>query len=82
VGVRTTVDKAGRLVIPKRLRDEVGLRPGQQVRIDVVGTALLVQVAEAEEPAVEERGGRLVVGTTGARLTAADVDALRDGLRR
>jgi AbrB family looped-hinge helix DNA binding protein len=80
--VKTTVDKAGRLVIPKRLRDEIGLRPGQEVLIDVVGTGLLVQLPVTGDPPLEERDGRLVVARTGTTLGAADVDALRDGLRR
>ena len=27
--MRSTIDKAGRLVIPKPLRDQLGLRPGE-----------------------------------------------------
>ena len=31
--METTIDMAGRLVIPKAIRDEVGLAPGSEVRI-------------------------------------------------
>jgi AbrB family looped-hinge helix DNA binding protein len=36
--MRTTIDEAGRLVIPKALRDVVGLRLGEvEVRVDGAG---------------------------------------------
>ncbi|MER3411086.1 MAG: antitoxin, partial [Thermoleophilia bacterium] len=31
--MRSTIDRAGRIVIPKPLRDAAGLRPGQEVEI-------------------------------------------------
>jgi AbrB family looped-hinge helix DNA binding protein len=31
--MRTTIDKAGRLVIPKELRQEGGLKPGTELEI-------------------------------------------------
>jgi AbrB family looped-hinge helix DNA binding protein len=33
-GMKTTIDRAGRVVIPKGVRDEAGLRPGTSVRIE------------------------------------------------
>jgi AbrB family looped-hinge helix DNA binding protein len=32
--MRTTIDRAGRVVIPKNVRDEAGLNPGTSVRIE------------------------------------------------
>lgn len=77
--MRTTIDSAGRVVVPKALRDRVGLRPGP-VDIDVDGAGLRIEPVAGE--AVEERGGRLVIPATGQRLTDADVRALRDADRR
>src|SRR6266542_5675827 len=39
--MRSTIDKAGRLVIPKPLRDQLGLRPGD-VELTADGAALRV----------------------------------------
>ena len=34
--MRTTIDKAGRIVVPKALRDELSLTPGQELEISAV----------------------------------------------
>ena len=73
--MRTTIDAAGRLVIPKQLRDRVGLRPGVvEVRAD--GTGIRVE-SPAEESLVEERG-RLVIPPTGVTIDDETVQFLRD----
>jgi AbrB family looped-hinge helix DNA binding protein len=55
----TTIDSAGRIVVPKRLRQELGFRPGQKLELSAVDGRL-----EVEHPTtpihLEERGGRLV----------------------
>ena len=73
--MKATIDKAGRLVIPKSLRDSLGLRPGV-VDVRAEGTGIRVEVP-AEE-ALEERGGRLVVPATGTAIDDETVRSLRD----
>jgi AbrB family looped-hinge helix DNA binding protein len=55
----TTIDAAGRIVVPKRLREELGFRPGQRLELSAVDGRL-----EVEHPAtpmhLEKHGGRLV----------------------
>ena len=34
--MRTTIDAAGRLVVPKRLRDELGLAAGTEIELEAV----------------------------------------------
>lgn len=57
-----TIDKAGRIVVPKRLRDELGFKPGQQLELSAVDGRL-----EVEHPTtpmrLERRGERLVAVT-------------------
>jgi AbrB family looped-hinge helix DNA binding protein len=77
--MRTTIDKAGRLVIPKQLRDHLGLRPGE-VEVTADGAALRVEPVTGTE--VVERAGFLVVPASGTTLTDDDVRALRDALQR
>jgi AbrB family looped-hinge helix DNA binding protein len=77
--MRTTIDKAGRLVVPKELRDRIGLRPGE-VDIVVDGAGLRIEVV-TEEHLVRE-AGRLVVAGAGAPLTDELVEELRAADRR
>lgn len=77
--MRATIDKAGRLVIPKPLRDQLGLGPGE-VEVTPDGSGLRVE-AIAGAGLVEE-GGRLVIPAEGAEVNDELVRALRDADRR
>lgn len=78
-GMRATIDKAGRLVIPKALRDRLGLQPGE-VELTADGAALRVEAIAGEE--ILERNGRLVIPSHGVPLSCEDVQALIDADRR
>jgi AbrB family looped-hinge helix DNA binding protein len=77
--VRSTIDKAGRLVIPKVLRDQLGLRPGD-VELTADGAAL--RVVPVHDDALEEAEGRLVIPAYGVAIGDELVQALRDADRR
>lgn len=77
--MKATIDKAGRLVIPKPLRDHLGLGPGT-VEVAVDGAALRVEPLAAEF--LEERDGRLVIPASGAAFDDAGVRSLRDADQR
>ena len=77
--MRATIDKAGRLVIPKQLRDHVGLRPGE-VEVTAEGTGLRVEPLAGES--LDERAGRLVIPASGASIDDDLVRALRDAGQR
>jgi AbrB family looped-hinge helix DNA binding protein len=77
--MRSTIDKAGRLVIPKVLRDQLGLRPGD-VELTADGAAL--RVVPVHDDALEEVDGRLVIPGSGATIADELVQALRDADRR
>lgn len=70
--MRATIDKAGRLVIPKALRDRLGLSPGE-VELTADGAALRIESIAGD--GLQERSGRLTIPATGATL---DDDAVRD----
>jgi bifunctional DNA-binding transcriptional regulator/antitoxin component of YhaV-PrlF toxin-antitoxin module len=67
------------LVIPKQLRDELGLTPGE-VEVSVQGAGLRVEPLAGES--LEERDGRLVIPADGAEISADLVQTLRDADRR
>ena len=46
--MRTTIDSAGRIVVPKSLRDAMGLGPGQQIDIVFTDGRLEIEFAPAE----------------------------------
>jgi AbrB family looped-hinge helix DNA binding protein len=77
--VRSTIDKAGRLVIPKALRDELGLRPGE-VELTADGAAL--RIVPVHEDTLVEADGRLIIPSSGISIDDELVQALRDADRR
>ena len=62
--MRATIDAVGRVVVPKLLRDSLGLTPGSKVDISRYGEGLtLVPVGRAGR-VVDEDGVRVVTGET------------------
>ena len=57
--MKTTIDRAGRLVVPKAVRDACGLGPGSEVQIRAVEGRVEIEPAPLE--VTLERRGRLVV---------------------
>ena len=57
--MRTTVDKAGRIVVPKAMRDELGLNGGTEVEISVVDGHIEIDLIPTPVR-LERRDGRLV----------------------
>jgi hypothetical protein len=67
------------LVIPKRLRDDLGLRPGE-VEVHADGAGLRVEPLTGDS--LQERDGRLVIPAAGAEVDDELVRALRDAGQR
>jgi AbrB family looped-hinge helix DNA binding protein len=77
--MRSTIDKAGRLVIPKSLRDQLGLRSGD-VELTAEGASL--RIVPVHDETLVEVEGRLVVPRSGAAIDDDLVRALRDADQR
>lgn len=75
--MRTTIDRAGRVVIPAPIRRRAGLKPGTEIEVVVDDTSVRL-VRRVPGPRLVKVGGRLVARPTVAenRLPAVDVAAL------
>lgn len=78
--METTIDAAGRIVVPKQLRDELGLTPGSVVDISRYGAGLQLVPGGRTARIVQERGMPVVTGE--ADLDDATLFALIDAGRR
>ena len=81
--MRTTIDKAGRVVVPKSLRDELGLEGGTRLEIRLRDGRIEIEPVATPMKLVR-RGGRLVATTDEPlpRLDAEDVRAVAESQRR
>lgn len=77
--MRATIDAAGRVVIPKALRDEVGLAPGE---VEVVRLGSGIHLEPVAGSGFDEAEGRLVIPRSGIPLDDEAVRDLRDADRR
>lgn len=77
--MRSTIDKAGRLVIPKALRDSLGLVPGE-VEVTPDGAGLRIEPVANDQ--LQDEDGLLVIPA--ADVTVGDdlVRTLRDADQR
>ena len=62
--METTIDSVGRIVVPKPLRDALGLTPGATVDISRYGAGLQLVPAGRTARLVEESGALVATGST------------------
>ncbi len=81
--MRTTIDQAGRIVVPKPMRDELGLSGGQEIEITARDGHLEVDVAPVAMR-LEEHGGVPAAIPSGPLppLTAEQVREVLERTRR
>jgi AbrB family looped-hinge helix DNA binding protein len=80
--MRCTIDGAGRLVIPKAMRDRLGLGPGGAVEVELTSDGVLVTPADLGTAVIERVDGFPVVRTGGNPISSDALLALRDADRR
>jgi len=78
--MRTTIDPAGRLVIPKRIRDRLGLRGNEQVEITERDGRIEIEPAPTEVELVRE--GSVLVARPDRALPPLTDDIVRETLDR
>ncbi len=78
--MQATVDQVGRIVVPKALRDRLGLIAGSIVDISLYGDGL--HVAPGGRTARLERRDGVLVAVSDTLITDEDVADLVDSTRR
>lgn len=78
--METTIDRAGRIVVPKTLRESLGLSAGTRVEITASGDGLLLRPVGPETRVVHRRG-RPVLEAEGP-VEPLTVDAVRELVER
>jgi AbrB family looped-hinge helix DNA binding protein len=75
-----TLDRAGRVVIPKTLRDELHLEAGDTLELESQGERMLLRPMRTTSPLRKERG--VWVFRSGKKLSAADTDKVFRDIRQ
>lgn len=78
--MKTTIDSAGRIVVPKALRDELGLSGGQDLEVLARDGRLEIEVVPTEMRL--ERRGKALVAIPDHELPPLTNDIVRDTLER
>jgi AbrB family looped-hinge helix DNA binding protein len=75
-----TLDKAGRVVIPKPLRDALRLAPGDELVLESDGDRVTLRPVRSASALRKEHG--IWVFRSGRKLTAAETDSALESLRQ
>jgi AbrB family looped-hinge helix DNA binding protein len=78
--MRTTIDAVGRIVVPKALRDELGLRGGES--LELTARAGVLEVAVAPTPVELHDAGSGLVAVPESTLPPLTAEAVRATLER
>ena len=76
---RLTIDKAGRVVIPKPLREELQLDPGDALDLESVGEQITLRPVRGTGPLTKEHG--VWVFRTGQPLPVSATDEMLRQIR-
>jgi AbrB family looped-hinge helix DNA binding protein len=77
--MRLTIDRAGRVVIPKALRDKLDLGPGDTLELENTGENMTLRPLRAISPLTKEKG--VWVFRSGHPLPSSATDEVLAGIR-
>jgi AbrB family looped-hinge helix DNA binding protein len=78
--MKATIDAAGRIVVPKSLRQALGLKPGQSLEMRAGDGRLEIEIAAT--PMKLHKRGKGVVAVPETELPPLTADQVRDTLER
>jgi len=76
--MKTAIDRAGRIVVPKPLRQVLGLTPGQSLEIRASDGRLEIEIAST--PMQLRKRGKGLVAVPDAKLPPLTAEQVRDTL--
>jgi AbrB family looped-hinge helix DNA binding protein len=79
MNTRLVIDKAGRVVIPKPLREELHLEPGDTLEMETAGEQITLRPVRGTGPLTKENG--VWVFYCGQPLPASATDAILEQIR-
>jgi len=80
--METTLDKFGRVVIPKRLREDLGLQPGAVLQINQEDQKIFMEPVYEEPLMVVKKGVLVFQGTATGDIEGAIKDHRQKRLRK
>jgi AbrB family looped-hinge helix DNA binding protein len=78
--MKVSIDRAGRVVVPKPLRDQLGFAPGSTLDAEAVDGRLELSLPDASATVVEGRHGP-VLAPTGTPLSDDEVRRTLEAVR-
>jgi AbrB family looped-hinge helix DNA binding protein len=69
--MKTTLDRFGRVVVPKDIRDRLGLKPGAEIEINEQKNEVVLKLVEHGTPLKLEEGVLVFTGTATGDLMEA-----------
>jgi AbrB family looped-hinge helix DNA binding protein len=72
------IDKAGRIVIPKKMRDSLHLGPGAKLALEQIGETLSLKPAAAEAQLIVENGAPLIFPADRSNAPAVTVEMINE----
>jgi len=78
--MKTTIDRAGRLVVPKKIREAAGIQAGSELTIRVADGRIEIEPAPLDVRLVKR--GSLTVAVPRKRVTSLTAEAVGETLDR
>jgi AbrB family looped-hinge helix DNA binding protein len=78
--LKATIDSAGRVLIPKAVRDELRLAPGDRLDLEFEGDRVVLRPARSGTPIRKENG--VWVFRTGRGISSAETEKALHDLRQ
>lgn len=78
--MKSTIDAAGRIIVPKAMRDTLGLKPGQPLELRVGDGRLEIEIAST--PMQLKKRGKGMVAVPDEELPPLTADQVRETLDR